>query len=42
MNPLKPLTGNSNRQVAVKLLSVDTDDLYEAFMKEVALSACFR
>jgi hypothetical protein len=29
-------------QVAVKLLAVDTDEIYEAFMKEVALSACFR
>ncbi|KIZ04666.1 Nodulation receptor kinase [Monoraphidium neglectum] len=30
------------QKVAVKLLSVDSDQLYEAFMKEVALCACFR
>lgn len=31
-----------NLQVAVKVLAVDSDEVHEAFMKEVALSACFR
>ena len=39
---LLPCVVQPAQQVAVKVLSVDTDDIYEAFMKEVALSACFR